>query len=123
MDEEELMEKAIIYRKESSRPLSNYHNRMTEAAQQICKNNPAMLCKRQALIESAHCKIIEEGFQFVMGRSCAKSSESQITPKRRKISLDVREKQLQEVQEDISDLKDRISYKEKRHFAAENVRD
>ena len=110
LDQQEIMQQAIIYKKESSRPLSNYHKKMNQAAQEIRKRNPAMLGKRQSLMEAARTKIMQEGFQFVKGKSHSKKeagSENQSTPKRRKLSLDVREKRLQEVQ-DIRDLKDRI---------------
>ena len=49
------------------------------------------------------------------------SSEPQ--PKRIKLTQQVRETRMRNLEEDINDLKDRISFKEKRISAAEAVRD
>ena len=48
-EEAEIKEKTIIYRKESKRPLSQYHHRMNAAAQEICLKNHSMLTKRGEL--------------------------------------------------------------------------
>lgn len=121
---EEIMEKEIIYRKQSSRPLSKYQHAINAASQEICITNPGLLLgKRKDLIETARSKIIEEGFQFVKGKSRAKGMTCDDTPKRKKLSIDVRQKRMQEIQEDLRDLKDRIGFKEQRRIAAENVRD
>lgn len=68
-------------------------------------------------------KIINEGFQFVKGCSRSKkdsassasdTADSASKPKRKKLSQDVREQRLKDLEEDLLDLKERISYKEKR---------
>ena len=83
---------------------------------ELCLQNPGLLRKRQALIDAARAKIIDEGFQFVKGKSRSKSvtPESEPKPKRQKLSQEVREKRLKDIEEDTTDLKERISFKEKR---------
>lgn len=60
---EEIKEMATIYKKQSSRPLSNYQLRMNEAAIKLCLKNPGLLRKRQALVDAAREEIIEQGFR------------------------------------------------------------
>ena len=84
---------------------------MNEAA--ILKN-PGLLRKRQALVDAARAKIMKQGFQFVKGKSRSKKTSAateEPTPKRQKLTRDVREKRLKE---DMADMKERISFKEKR---------
>ena len=62
----------IIYKKETTLPLTNYQKRMNQAAQELCLGNPGLLHKRKLLIDAACNKIIEQGFQFVKGKSRSK---------------------------------------------------
>ena len=98
---------------------------MNQAAQELCLGNPGLLHKRKLLIDAARDKIIEQGFQFVKGKSrskkCASSSDDTPAPKRRKSLQDIRDKRMKEI-EDCQDLSDQISFKEKR-IVCENVRD
>ena len=66
---EKIREMAIIYKKESKRPLTSYQRRINEAAQELCIKNPGLLHKRKLLMEEARQKILDEGFQFVKGKS------------------------------------------------------
>ena len=68
LSDEEIMDMAIIYRKETNRPLFEYQ-RMNDAAQQFCLQNPGLIRKRQLLIDTARERIIADGFQFVKGKS------------------------------------------------------
>ena len=69
---EQIKEMATIYKKESKCPLSNFQQQMNEAAQQLCIKNPGLLHKRKLLMEEARMKIMDEGFQFVKGKSRSK---------------------------------------------------
>ena len=120
-------EMAKIYRKDTDRPLTAYQKRMNEAAQDLCLQNPALLHKRTLLIEESRSKIIAEGFQFVKGKSCSKKvagpDEQQRPAKRRKLSKDMREQRLKEIEEDCKDIAERLTFKEKRIAAYENSRE
>ena len=75
---------ATIYKKETTRPLTNYQKRMNEAAQELCLANPGLLQRRKLLLDAAHDKIIEGGFQFAKGKSRSRNSvnrEDNPTPK------------------------------------------
>ena len=122
--EEQVREEARIYRKEAKRPLSSYQKKMNDAAEQICLENPSMLRKRSDLVEAARSRIIEEGFQFKKGKSRSKKlTTSEPRSKRIKLTQQVRQTRMKNVEEDIGDIKDRISFKEKRRYAAEAIRD
>ena len=100
---------------------------MNEAAQQLCLTNPALL-QKSVLMEEARCKIIDEGFQFLKGKSCSKkgndsSEQPPHHPKRRKLSKDMRDERLREIEDDCKDISVRIDYKEKRIAMYENSRD
>ena len=125
MKEEQLREEARIYRKEAKRPLSSNQKKMNDAAEQICLENPSMLRKRSDLIEAARSRIIEEGFQFKKGKSRSKKllTTSEPRSKRIKLTQQVRQIRMKNVEEDIGDIKDQISFKEKHRCAAEAIRD
>ena len=124
---DEIREAAIIYKKETSRPLTQYQKRMNEAAQELCLKNPGYIMKRKKLMEDAREKIIADGFQFVKGKSrskkCQDPSAVPPTPKRQKTSQTIRDQRLKDIEEDCKDIDDRIRYKERRIFAYENVKD
>ena len=83
---EDIKEMATIFRKETTRPLTNYQRKMNEAAYELCAANPGLLRTRSLLMEKACAKIIEEGFQSVKGKSRSKKdlnpSDDQPTKKR-----------------------------------------
>ena len=61
---------AIIYRKESSRPLSNYKLKINDAAIHLRLQNPGLLRKkRKVLMDAARDKIVADGFKFAKGKS------------------------------------------------------
>ena len=77
-------------------------------------------------MDDACKKIIDDGFQFVKGKSSSKkeaANESEHMPKRRKLNQTIREKWMKELEEDINDLNDRIEYKNKRITAHLNIQD
>jgi polyhydroxyalkanoate synthesis regulator phasin len=123
VDADAIAEMATLFKKTTSRPLTNYQKCMNKAAVEICLENPGMLRKRQALIDTARIKIIDEGFIFVKGHSRSNKSDEEPRPKRPKISQDVREKRMKDVEEDLADLKERISFKEKRIAEYINISD
>ena len=121
-EEAEIKEKAIIYRKESKRPLSQYHHRMNAAAQEICLKNPSMLTKRGELQLAAQDAVIRSGYQFKKGRSRSKKLAGDPQLKSPKMDKDLRTQRIQELKEDIKDCNDRILFKEERCEAASAVK-
>jgi hypothetical protein len=115
--QEEILQKATIYSKESTRPLTNYQKEINKASQTLCLQNPGLLhIKRLELIQMARQKILDDGFQFKKGKTRSKTglvSDPVFKPKQPK-NLEFREKRVVEIDEKIEDLNERINYKEKR---------
>lgn len=124
LDEVEIKRLAIIYgRKEMSRPLTNYEKRMNEASVEICLNRPGFLRKSKSeRLAAARAKIIDEGFQFVKGKSRSNKDSHPAPPSKRKQTKDIREWRLNELDDQLKDLNERIGYKEQRIEAAVNMK-
>ena len=94
---------ATIYKKEITRPLTNYQKRINEAAQELCLANPGLLQKGKLLLDAARAKIIEQGFQFVKGKSRSRkdADPNQDPPatKRRKYSQDMRDQRMKDLED------------------------
>ena len=122
---EEIKAMSTFFKKETKRPLTNYQKRINEAAQELCLANPGLLQKRKLLLDEARAKIIQQGFQFVKGKSRSKQdrNDSQPTQTRRKYSQSMRDQRMRDIEEDSQDLADRIAFKEKRISSCENMRD
>lgn len=118
---------AIIYKRESKRPLTNYQKRVNEAAIELCLRHPGLLHTRQHLLESARAKVIEGGYQFVKGKSRSKkngdSNNAEPAPKRSKCSQQMKDDRVKTIEEESRDLADCIRFKEKRIRSYENMRD
>ena len=118
VDEDKVRDEAVIYKKT---PLPEYHKRINEAAGDIAIWNPCLLTKRGQLLEAARVAVYESGYKFKKGNSRSKvlaTESATTTPKRPKLNLDIREGRIKE----ISDISQRIDYKEKRVTAAANVK-
>ena len=120
---EEIRELALLFRKETTCPLTNYQKKMNEAAQQLCLANPALIKKRSFLMDEARAKIIKDGFQFVKGKSRSTRGEEPVVAKRQYHNQGMREQRLRSIEEDCQDLADRILFKEKRITTFANVMD
>ena len=77
---EEIKAMSTIFKKETRRPLTNYQKRINEAAQELCVANPGLLQKRKLLLDEARTKILQEGFQFVKGKSRSKKDNDNGQP-------------------------------------------
>ena len=62
MEEEEVRKLSVIYKKETSWPLSKYQVAMNKAAQSLCISQLGLLCKRQKLMKLAREKLLADGF-------------------------------------------------------------
>ena len=115
---------ATIFKKQSSRPLTNYQKSINAAAVELCLQTPGLLHNRQVLLDTAREKIINEGFQFVKGKSRSKKGQhsQQNEPKRPKqLNQELRDTRLQCIEEMIKDYDERITFKDKRIAACLNV--
>ena len=109
--EVEIKRLAIIYgKKEMLRPLTNYEKRMNEASVEIYLNRPGFLRKSKSeRLAAARAKIIDEGFQFVKGKTRSLNKNSNLVPpSKRKQTNDVREWRLKELDDQLKDMNERI---------------
>ena len=76
---------------------------MNEAAVELCLHNPGLLHTRNTLMETARAKIIEEGFQFVEGKSRSKKAvdpcDDAPASKHHKYSQQMRDERVKIIQE------------------------
>lgn len=108
------------------KPLSTYHTAMNNAAEDLCLRNPSLLWQRGTLLERARKLVNESGYVYKKGQSRSKvlnpPAESTSIAKRPKVGAQEREKRMAAVAEDLKDIADRLSFKEKRRLAAEASR-
>ena len=120
-----MLEKAKIFRKDSSRPLTNYQKQINEEAGVLALSSPSLLCRCGELLELARDKVCESGYNFVKGRSRSKRlapTDEAPRPSRAKISAEVRQKRITALEEDLANLDQQIGFKEKRRQQSENTR-
>ena len=126
--EENIRAQAVIYRKKGKRtcPLSDYHKQINKAAGDIVIRDPSILARKKSeLIEAAKDEVYASGYKFKKGHSRSKRFSSATTsnaPKRQNLNKTIRESRIQDIKEEIDDLNHRISFKEKRVTAAENMK-
>lgn len=122
LDKMEVREAAKIYRKEKSRPLTEYQKRINEVAQEICVQNPTMLHMRGRLLEKAREKV-DSTYSFKKGKSRSKKYlTSSSAPKRCKLNKEYREQRMKGLEDELQNIRERIEYKEKRRSHSEGIR-
>ena len=97
--------------------------KVNKAAEELCLQNPELLSDRVKLLELSKERVHEEGYQYRKGASRSKrlqcdTKQKGTTPKRPKISEDVRLRRISQLEEDIKDATDQIKIKEKRRSLA-----
>ena len=104
-----MKEAAKIYGKASTKLKKKYQVRINEASEQLCMQNPSLLSDRQLLLESAR-KAVDSGYIYKKEkpRSRLLTNFEQVTPKRKKISADVRLERNKYLGDQIEDLTDRL---------------
>ena len=121
---EYVRKQAMVYGKDPRKKLTPWHTKVNDAAYELALSDPNILLQpRQDLIKAAQNKVREQGYIFVKGKSRSKHTpkpdeSSSPPPKRPKINETIRNKKITELQEDVKDLKDRLSYKEKQRDQA-----
>ena len=109
-----------IFGKGSDKPLSHYQIEINNAALALCKEDASLLKQRNELFNQAKLKIDQDGFRCkkrqsrskVFGQGGVDDQQIQVT-KRVKLSSEVRECRIEEVQSDIETDKDTIMLLEK----------
>jgi len=63
MSQDRIKESALIYKKESIQPLTEYQKSINNAAQEICLKNPIYLRSRQRLLDAAR-NMVDRTYSF-----------------------------------------------------------
>ena len=105
--------------------LTEYQERINEASEELCLNNPDLLSDRKLLLETARQRVDESGYQSIKGKSRSKRLNPidwSRSPKRKKISKEYRINRIDELKERINDLTDQIGFREKWQECASNMK-
>ena len=98
---------------------------MNEMAKSLCMENPDLMISRALLIQKSREKLHDSGYSYKKGKSRSKAFETSSSeggaPKRPKIYEEMRTSRINELEDQIKDLTDTLSYKEKRREKASNV--
>ena len=120
----------MIYRKTANRTLTDFENRVNDAAVELALGEPRLLRKgnRGELLDKARKKVADDGYCFKKGKSRSKvygsgdDTEPASAPKRPKLNEQMREERIKELEEDLADVSSHITFKEKRCTQAEIAR-
>ncbi len=122
---ETVLEMAKIFKKESSRPLTNYQKQINYEAGMLALDNPALLARRGNLLELAREKVVDSGYTFVKGKSRSNKlgvPDVSTRQTRTKVSAELRHKRIGALEEGIANFDEQLRFKEKRRQQAETVR-
>lgn len=75
----------------------------------------------QALLEAARDRVIADGYQFVKGKSRSKKFSD--PDERPKLNQEIRDQRMKDLEQDMSDMKERLCFKEKRILERLNLKD
>lgn len=108
-----------VYGKDPTKKITAWHQKVDECAFQMALKDPkVLLLPRQQLIETAQRKAREAGYNFVKGKKPFQGNISTTGITYSKISETIRMKKIAELEDDIKDLNDRLTYKEKQREQA-----
>ena len=79
---------------------------MNDAQTEVCLADVSLLDRRGELLQRARKKVADDGYVFKKGRSQSKQygQDTASTPKRPKCDKDMREEQLQAIEEEMKDI-------------------
>ena len=116
MDSEYITKASVLYGRNSAVRLNNYQKQMNEVSKRLCMANPDLLTNQGLLIEKCRVELHNSGYFYKKGKSRSKafetSSSDSATPKRQKISDELRTSRISELEDRIKDLSDTLIYRE-----------
>ena len=115
--DKELEEKSKIYAG-TKKPLTKYQQAVNKAALELSKQDYSLLLNRGKLFEESRVKVMEDGYEFVKGKSRVKGCEQPV--KRVKTTKDDRDENIKLLNQDILAKEEQIRFKEQRVAMAKN---
>lgn len=122
LDPEEIRKKSQIYQLKHDDKLLDYHRAINEASFEIVMKNPSLLCSKSELQNQARLKVHEEGFSYKKNTSRSKQFGVPQT-KNQRDKLDLRQKRMEQLQEDLHEVDMQLSYAVKQRERCANVKE
>ena len=113
---------AIIYGRDPRKKITYYQEQVNSAAIKLALSDPGLLESHKTLLERARNRVVEGGYNFIKGKSRSKQSNDPPKLKFEKSTECMRKQNIAALEEDITDLKDRLQFKEKRRHQSEMAR-
>ena len=117
---------AKIYKREVTRPPSNYQKMINEVAGELAVQDPSLLSRRGNLLDLARVEVQQRGYNYVKGKSRSKRFMSPPLkapkPTRSKVSAEIRQQRILALEEDIVNITKQLHFKNKRLQQAENIK-
>lgn len=127
VDIEKIRAATKIYSLKEGDKLMEYHRAINEAMFEAGKENPHFLSKLDELLVIARKRVHESGFNYKKktsrSRDFGSSSSEEVRPKREKISQEVREKRIDELNEDLQEVNMQIGFASKHRERCANVKE
>ena len=116
VDVEKIKEQSVIYKK-SADLCSPYEKAINDASLQLCLDNPLLLQERGKLLSLAREKVHAQGYQYRKKKSRSKlfgsKTETPQVAKKPRLTQELRDKRITEINEDLAELNTRLTYLEK----------
>ena len=116
IDIEKIKEQSVIYKK-SADLCSPYEKAINDASLQLCLDNPLLLQERGKLLSMAREKVHAQGYQYRKKKSRSKlfgsKTETPQVAKKPRLTQELRDKRITEINEDLAELDKRLTYLEK----------
>lgn len=104
-------------------PLSAYHEKINNAAGDLCVRNPSLLSDKGERLLQARILVDQSGYQYKKGKSRSKVfGEAEIPAKRPKLDKNLRVERITQIQEEVGTINQQITFKEKRIESAVEIK-
>ena len=123
VDSEKIRKQSQIYQLKADDKLFDYHQAINEASFTLAMENPLLLCDKTDLQKQARLKLHNDGFSYKkkVSRSKLFGNASSVASKREYIGPDVREKRVEQLQEDLKEVDLQLNYAVKQRERCANV--
>ena len=123
MDPEKIKEQSQIYHLKADDKLYDYHQAINEATFTLAMENPLLLCDKTELQRQARLKLHTEGFGYKkkVSRSKEFGNSSPVPSKREYVKPDVRQKRVEQLQEDLIEVDLQLNYAAKQRERCANM--
>ena len=116
VDVKKIKEQSVIYKK-CADLCSIYEKTINDASLKLCLDNPLLLQERGKLLSLAREKVHAQGYQYRKKKSKSKlfgsKTETPQVAKKPRLTQELKDKRITEINEDLAELNTRLTYVEK----------